>query len=178
MTKEISQDTIRRLEQVLSSEYDSVKQNLMFSTPQGYELFDVYTISKTPNGATVQKSSSTPIEFTSTKSAVSWCIADKYNQFRLADEIMQLDKTRRRLREDVLFSQVYTRQLRDATVRETASLKLQVKQDILQSTETGLEKCANLAKYWQLRGFSNEIERTRRPASNSNYRSNIRVASR
>ena len=178
MTKEISQDTIRRLEQVLSSEYDSIKQNLMFSTPQGYELFDVYIISKTPDGAAVQKRLGAPVEFTSTKSAVSWCIADKYNQIRLADEIMQLDKTRRRLREDVLFSKVYTRQLRDATVRETAALKLQVKQDMLQFTETGLEKCANLAKYWQLRGFSNEIERTRRTASNSNYRSNIRVTSR
>jgi hypothetical protein len=178
MTKEISQDTVRRLEQVLSSEYDSAKQNLMFSTPEGYQVFEIYNITKTPNGALVRKNANSIIEFTSTKSAVSWCIADKYNQIRLADDIIQLDKTRRRLREDVLFSQVYTRQLRDVTVRETAALKLQVKQDSLRSTETGLEKCANLAKYWQLRGFSNEIERTRRTASNSNYRSNIRVASR
>lgn len=178
MKKQVSQDTFRRLEQVLSAEYESVKQNLIFDTPQGYQVFEVYNITKTPAGAMVQKQLSTTIEFTSVKSAVSWCIADRYNQIRLADEIKMLDEKRQRLRDDVLFSQAYTRQLRDVSVRETATTKLQAKQDLLRSVEFGLEKCANLAKYWQLRGFNNEIERTRRTASNSNYRSDIRVSSR
>lgn len=174
----ITDDTLRRLEQVLSADFESAKQNLIFSTDNGYQVFDRYTILKKQNTVTVTEYAGNPAIFTSVRTALSWCIADKYNQIKLANEIKRLDEKRWRLRNDVSFSQKLTSIFKDPETRETALLKLETKQALLHNVETGLEKCANLAKYWQLRGFNNEIERTKRSAQNRDNRSSLRVLSR
>lgn len=178
----IAQQTLERLQQILSADIDSVKGNAIFPTETGYCVFDKYNIKKQGHGVTVESSNSNICDnkrqFSCTKNAVSWCVADKYRQTKLAEEILLLDAKRFRLHDDIEFSKKLIKKFSDPNMRETALTKLYAKQDVLKRIELGLEKCANLAKYWQLRGFNNEIERTRRSASNSNSRSNHRVTSR
>ena len=178
----IAQSTIDRLQQIISADLDSVKENAIFPIENGYCVFDKYHIKKHPVGVTVESANpkiyTEEKYFSCTKNAVSWCVADKYNQTKLAEEIILLDKKRYRLHGDIEFSKRLIKKFSDPMVRETALTKLYAKQDVLRGVENSLEKCANLAKYWQLRGFNNEIERTRRSASNSNSRSNHRVTFR
>ena len=174
MKLETQQTLFFKLEELLSEDFESVKNNLIFSTDQGYEVFDRYTLVKRDGVVEVKKRHSDPLFFNSTRSAVSWCVADKYNQMHLADEIIMLDQKRKRLRDDVSFSAQLTKTFRDPVVLETALTKLDAKKGLLKTVEIGLDKCVNLAKYWQLRGFNNEIERTRRTASNKDNRQSIR----
>lgn len=174
----ITQTTFNRLEQLLSADFDLAKPNMIISTSQGYEVFDRYTITKNIDTVEVKKRHGETLCFNNIRTALSWCIADKYRQHRLADEITSLDIKRRRLRDDVSFSSQLTKTFRNPDIRETALTKLEAKKGLLKTVEIGLDKCADLAKYWQIRGFNDEIERTRRSASNKDNRQSIRNTSR
>lgn len=168
----------KKLESILSDDIDSVKNNLIFATDEGYNVFDVYKLIKRGNEIEVIKHRNVIGVFSSTRTAISWCIVDKYKQYRLSDEIQQLDLSRKRLRDDVETSSLHMPKFKNSPAREIAELKLDTKKSLLGAIEQRLDKCANLAKYWQLRGFNNEIERTRRTAQNRDHRSSIRVTSR
>ena len=168
----------KKLESILSDEIDSAKNNLIFTTNEGYSVFDIYKLIKQGTEIEISKHHNVIGVFSSTRTAISWCIVDKYKQYRLSDEIQQLDLSRKRLRDDVETSNLHMHKFKNSFAREIAELKLDTKKSLLGVIEQRLDKCANLAKYWQLRGFNNEIERTRRPAQNRDYRSSIRVASR
>ena len=106
--------------------------------------------------------------FTSTRSAVAWCIADKNRQYNLANEIQHLDFTLLRLRNDI---EVRGGQARKSygTFWETVSAKAAHRKEQSQQIENELTKCINSAKYWQLRGSNNETARTGR---NTPYKTN------
>lgn len=176
--KEVEQSTLDRLQQILSADFDSAKHNVIFPTDQGYDLFGSYVMVKHTDSVEVTKHNNDARHFSSTRSAVSWCVADKFNRFNLAEEIISLDEKRKRLIDDVKFSRQLVKTIRDPLQHETVILKLEFKKEVLKQVEHGLDKCASSAKYWQLRGFNNEIERTRRSTSNKDNRTSIRIASR
>lgn len=170
--------TYNRLEKILSSDLDTARSNSIFPTDTGYQVFGKYAIVKDNNDVVVSRNSNHIANFSSVKTAISWCIADKFNQNKLADEVLLLDQQRLRLHDDLYVAQRLLNKSRDLGFKETVEIKLQSKKYLLKSIELRLDKCASLAKYWQLRGFNDEIERTRRSASNKDNRSSIRVTSR
>jgi len=100
-------------------------------------------------------------KFSTTKSALAWCIADRLNYFNLARQIQELDQSLTRLRNDIYIRKNIADRM-SGTAWETIITKVSYRQDQSQLLEQELTKCINLAKYWQLRGNSNETKRTGR----------------
>jgi hypothetical protein len=87
----------------------------------------------------------------------------------LARQIKELDQSVVRLRNDIYVR----RALADRTAGNTWENlinKTSARQEYTQVLEKELAKCINLAKYWQLRGNSNE---TKRIGRNTPYTTNL-----
>ena len=109
------------------------------------QLFEVYTPGDNLIGT-----------FSNKRTAISWCVADKYHQYNLANNIQMLDHKRQQLAADIYCRRSQAQQGRTEDFYETVNTKIQPKQELLDSVTAELEKCINSAKYLQLRGFSNE----------------------
>jgi hypothetical protein len=108
----------------------------------------------------VFKNESAQAVFSSVKTALSWCVSDKYSQRRLRDEIERLDAKKMLLQADLA---VRSASLGKGTKRELRAIaedKINERKYRLKRLDLQLAKCINLAKYWQLRGFNNETSRT------------------
>jgi hypothetical protein len=99
-------------------------------------------------------------EFGNKRTAISWCVADNKNMLSLAQNIKSLDRKKSLLSADIHCRRSVADQSRQQGFSEMVLTKLQTKiqQQIMVDRE--LEKCLNLAKYIQLRGFQNETART------------------
>ena len=94
--------------------------------------------------------------FANKRTAISWCVADKYHQYNLANNIQMLDNKKQQLSADIHCRQAQATRSSHEDFYEIVSTKIQPKQVVLDSVHAELEKCINSAKYLQLRGFSNE----------------------
>jgi hypothetical protein len=166
----ITDQTIQKFEQMLASDFNAARDNLFLELDNGYSVFDAYTITRTLDGFIVGKQTGTPKIFSSLKIAASWCVADKRRQFTLLSDIERLDQQRIYMRTDISNSRKMMQSYRDPVLLDVVYAKMSDKQYRLRDVEDKLNKCANLAKYLQLRGFNNEIARTRRTAPNRTNR--------
>ena len=98
--------------------------------------------------------------FSSKRSAISWCIADKNNQASLSQQIKVLDFKKQFLDNDIACRTGLSKLSRSAEFREMVKTKLEPKIFLNSAVTAELEKCISSAKYIQLRGFSNETART------------------
>jgi len=98
--------------------------------------------------------------FSNKRIAMSWCVADKFNQLNLAQNIKYLDIKRQILSNDIYCSQKLAERSKHENTYEIINMKLQPKIERYTLLNNELEKCVNSAKYLQLRGFSNETART------------------
>lgn len=161
---------LARLESIVNTEMPMLKNNLFLRTDDGYEVFDLYIVKQQDDMVSVTKGRSSMGTFTTVKTALSWCIADNYQQNQLAESIRKLDADKKRVSEDVNVRRVLLRGFKNTDRREAVELKVQMRQYKLTDLNEQLDKCINLAKYWQLRGFNNEIARTRHTTSNKKHR--------
>ena len=174
-----NQQIITRLEQMVSGDIEDICKNLIIKSGNGYEAFGRYRLQKTDNGIAVKRVDGIQtLIFGSMKTGLSWCIADKFNQHTLAMELEKLDSQSQNLRCDVLVRQQIINRMTDLNRKDAADTKISTKKIRLRQIDNELDKCVNLAKYWQLRGFNDEIARTRRKATNRTNRQGIRVTSR
>jgi hypothetical protein len=166
MTKQFFDD----LRRIVGADLFGLEKNIIFPDGTGHSVFGTYFIQKEQNTFVVYKQQQVKDSFSSTKTALSWCIADKYNQHALRDKIASLDLLQTRVANDVQTRSDSARRQATPELREIATVKVNSRKDKLQHINNELDKCTNLAKYWQIRGFNNEIARTRRPAPNrTNY---------
>lgn len=142
-----------------------LKRNLQYLIVEddqgGYVVFGKYYLCHEPTGYAVYNRSGDQIDkFSSKRSAISWCVADHRNMLNLAQSIRSLDAKWRSLTSDIACRRHMAERSRDHDFSEIVFTKLQTK--IAQQSQIGqeLEKCLNLAKYIQLRGFQNETART------------------
>jgi hypothetical protein len=155
---------LKRLEQLLEEEFDQIRNNLIFCDNDQYYAFNTYQIVKNSNGTVeVIKGRFDPKTFSSFRIALSWCIADKYQQLNLAYRLIQLDREKLRISADISARQSLVRQITNSERREAAQLKITTKKTSIIQVEKQLTKCVNLAKYWQIQGFNrDETARFRR----------------
>jgi len=158
----INDKQLRKLEQIVRPEFDAIEHNSILENAHGYTVFKNYLINTDANTVTVTKHGQDIGNFTSPRIAISWCIADKYNQQRLAREIKNIDLQRRLLTDDVHVRTQIAKKCSDSERRETMFLKVSSKQLILSTLNHQIDKCVKLTKYWQIRGFDNEIARIKR----------------
>jgi hypothetical protein len=109
-------------------------------------------------------------EFSSTRTAVSWCVADKYRNYNLAREIYNTDSRLTAVTNDVFVRAGVANRSKRADFRESIDIKLETKIIRKKELENQLTKCVNSAKYLQQRGFDNETARSGRATKNQTNR--------
>ena len=99
-------------------------------------------------------------EFSNKRIAISWCVADKNKNMRLAQDIKHLDSKRQQISADLTVTQKLVARTKDHEFAEIMITKMEPKAQLYAVLDNELEKCLNSAKYLQLRGFENETART------------------
>lgn len=159
------QQALKKLENIVSQDLQDLERNLIIKDGRDFIAFGHYKIQPQDGIFRVVRWTDAVGEFSSTRLALSWCIADKYKKYSLADSIMRLSQQQNLLSADLRTRSALSKSIKQPLWRENVELKIQRKRQRLQHIEIQLDKCVNLAKYWQLRGFNNETARTGRTAS-------------
>jgi hypothetical protein len=151
-------------DRIMRQEFPDVVTNLIYRDDDGtYRVFDRYSIVKENTKYRVYCSASDVGLFSSTKSALSWCIADKYRAYNLARDIAELDTKLSALTSDITARANLADRSTNVEFRETIETKLETKLIKKKQVEAQLSKCINWAKYTQQqKGFNNETVRTSR----------------
>lgn len=162
--------TFQRLEEVLKPSLSEVLPNSILPSGQGYEAFGEYEIMPELGRWHVYRSHRDPLEFSSSRVALAWCIAHKFHQTLLCVDIERLDNEKAMLVADIAVRTRLKAQFKDPQTAEIVESKLTTRRHRLEFVETTLTKCVNRAKYLQIRGFNNETARIGRSASNRTSR--------
>lgn len=117
-----------------------------------YHVFDRYHI--VPFGSAYRVFSyATEIGiFHSTRAALSWCIANKYQKYSLADQLLDADNRLYALKNDIAVRVAIAERSNKSEFREELSYKIESKILRKAQLENTLAKCINLTKY-QHRGL-------------------------
>ena len=158
-------------EQMVLDEFTDLKSNLVWQNDNGeYELFGKYKIVPAKPEYKVYYYDTFVGVFHSKKTALSWCIADKYNNHSLAQSLLTIDTKLELLKNDIFVRSAIADKSKKAQFREDIGTKLESKIIYKKVLEIELSKCVNWAKYRQQRGFINETARTGRATTNKTSR--------
>ena len=151
----------REAERLFRREFQDLLPNMIYQDLDGvYKVFDRYTIHREKSGFRVFCHATDVGTFSSTRTALSWCIADKNRAYTTAREILTTDNKLAALTADIATRAAVGDRSRDPVLRETILTKLESKIIHKKLLENQLTKCVNWAKYCQQRGFENETART------------------
>jgi hypothetical protein len=160
----------QEFERMFRQEFRNVAPNLIWQSEDGYEVFDHYRIEPTTPGYRVICGITEVGTFSSTRTALSWCIADKNHGYNTAREILRTDNKLTALKNDIHIRAAIGDRSRDPALREIILTKLESKIIQKKLLENQLNKYVNWAKYIQQRGFHNETARTGRSQPNTTSR--------
>jgi hypothetical protein len=148
-------------ERLIRSEFRDLLPALIWQNDQGdYEAFGRYRIVPENSGYRVFINDHNQGLFHSTRTAISWCVADKYQQYNLARNLLNLDNMLENVRNDIFVRAGVANKSRDPVLKENIEIKLEPKILHKKDIETQLNKCLNWAKYLQQKGFENETARS------------------
>ena len=154
---------------MVAQDLAALAPNTILPDGRGYLAFEIYSIQPEQGLWRVTKRGDLQAVMTTVRSAVSWCVADKYAQHRLSTDILQLDQHKLQLENDITAREnLAKRRLSIST--DAIAAKIASRRWRLQQIDERLAKCVNVAKYWQLRGFNNETARAGRTASYRTHR--------
>ena len=162
------QQALERLERIIEQDLPTLERNAIIPQDSGYLAFGRYHIQEIDDVYEVTKYSNVCGHFTSLRGAISWCIADKYNQHRLRWDIHRLEKHKLMVQSDFKTRSALAR--RSKKPHDGLDAKPETRQYQLAQIDFQLDKCINQAKYWQIRGFNNETQRTGRTPSHRTNR--------
>ena len=158
-------------ERMFRQEFKDITPNLIWQNDSGeYEAFGRYRIVPLRPGYQVFCSATEVGTFHSTRTALSWCIADKNRAYNTARELLTVDTKLTALTQDIAVRAAIGDRSKDPALREMILTKLESKIIQKKLLENQLTKCVNWAKYIQQRGFDNETARTGRSQPNKTGR--------
>jgi hypothetical protein len=161
----------QELEAWVRSELRTIMPNFIWRNDHGdYELFGRYRIVSNRPGYTVYCADDAVGEFSSTRTAVSWCVADKYCNYNLARNILRTDDRLTAISNDVFVRMGVAGKSKRCEFRESIDTKLETKIIHRKQLEQQLAKYVNSAKYLQQKGFENETARSSRTTANKTSR--------
>jgi hypothetical protein len=164
-------NTNKEFERVLRQEIKDILPNTIFQNENGtYSVFGKYRIEPIYPGYRVYCAATEVGTFNTTKSALSWCIADKYRAYNTARDILELDIKLGVLSADIAARTSIAERSTKWEFRDSVGTKLETKIIRKKQVENELAKCINWAKYCQQRGFNNETARTGRNQPNKTSR--------
>lgn len=153
----------QEFDRMMRQEFPDAVANMIYRGEDGaLHVFDRYRIERDAPGYRLFCSATDVGLFSSTKTAMSWCIADKFKAYNLARELLELDTKLTALTADITARATVADASKNALFRETIETKLESKIIRKKKVESELAKCVNWAKYTQQRGFNNETVRTGR----------------
>ncbi len=159
---------------LLRHEFPDMIANFIWQNEDNtYSVFGKYTIVPESLGYRVFCSASDIGIFTSTRTALSWCIADKYRAYNTARELKETDQKLSDLNNDIHIRAALADRSRRWEFRDAVGVKLETKIIRKKQLENQLAKCVNWAKYCQQRGFNNETQRIGRGQPNKTSRQGI-----
>ena len=91
----------QKLAALAEQELPKLLDHVIIEDGKKYRVFGTYMLHQTTQGYRLTQHNDPVGTFSSTRSAVAWCIADKRRQYRLANEIRHLDAALLRLRNDI-----------------------------------------------------------------------------
>jgi hypothetical protein len=156
----------KEFERALRQEIKHILPNTIFQDNGGYSVFGKYRIEPTYPGYRVYCAATEVGIFNSTKSALSWCIADKYHAYNTARDILELDTKLGAISADITTRTNIAERSTKWEFIDNVGTKLETKIIRKKQVENELAKCVNWAKYIQQRGFNNETARTGRNQPN------------
>ena len=161
----------QEFDRIFHQEFKLISSNLIWQDTDGaYEAFGKYRIVPEQQGYRVFCSATDVGVFNSTRSALSWCIADKNQAYNTAREILNLDNQLAALTADIAVRSTIGDRSKQWEIRDSVGVKLETKIIRKKQVENELTKCVNWAKYIQLKGFENETARTGRNTPNKSNR--------
>jgi len=160
-----------QLKSLFKREFAALQPNSILKNKDGeYEVFGRYIIVKEQQGYTVYCSLTKIGLFHSSRAALSWCIADKFEQYNKARDILNLDNNLHFLTVDITTRALVGDRAKTAEQHEIILTKLENKIIQKKQIENRLADCVNWAKYYQQRGFNNETARLGHTATNKTNR--------
>ena len=163
--------TEREAERLFRREIQDLTPNAIWQNDNGvYEVFGKYKIIPEKSGYRVFCSATEVGKFSSTRSALSWCIADKHKAFDTARELLQIDNKLAYLTNDIATRAGIGDRSQNPVLKETILTKLESKIIHKKYLENQLTKCVRWAKYVQQRGFEDETQRIGRSQPNKTSR--------
>jgi hypothetical protein len=157
----------KEFERALRQELKDILPNTIFQLENGiYSVFGKYRIEPNRPGYKVYCSATEVGIFNTTKTALSWCIADKYQAYNTARDILELDIKLGVLSADITARTAIAEHSAQWEFRDNVGTKLETKIIRKKQVENELAKCVSWAKYIQQRGFNNETARTGRSQPN------------
>ena len=163
--------TEHEVERMFRQEFRDLMPNVIWQNDDGvYEVFGRYRIVPESLGFRVFCSATDVGVFATTRSALSWCIADKNQAYNLARELKELDNKLSSLNNDIAMRSALADRSRRWEFRDPVATKLETKIIHRKQVENQLTKCINWAKYSQQRGFTNETQRIGRGQPNKTSR--------
>ena len=173
------QELESRFEQMLASDLAMAQSNMMVRNDQdGYEVFGRWQLIPRADQIAVLARGQMCAMFTDIKNAVSWCIAEKYHQHALAQEILNLERDLQRLTPSLATERWMCKNTQDPAKRIIMEAKTLETQRRWTTVSSRMQRCVWRAKYLQTRGFNDEIARTRRPAPHRTGRDGDRKSNR
>ena len=161
----------QEFERMFRQEFKNIVPNLIWQNDDGeYEAFGRYRIIPMRPGYQVFCAATEVGTFYSTRSALSWCIADKHGAYNTARELLTVDTKLHGLIQDISVRSAIAERSKNFEFRDSVGTKLETKIIHKKQLENQLAKCVDWAKYIQLRGFENETARTGRNQPNKTSR--------
>lgn len=147
----------QEFERMFRQEFKNITPNLIWQTDSGeYEAFGKYRIVPLRPGYQVFCSATEVGIFHSTRTALSWCIADKNCSYNTARELLTVDNKLNALTQDINARAAVGDRSQNLALRETILTKLESKIIHKKQLENQLTKCVDWAKQIQSRGFVEE----------------------
>jgi hypothetical protein len=148
-------------ERWVNQEFRQMLPVLVWQNEDGeYEAFGKYRIVPQNPGYCVYIDEDEQGFFNSTRTAISWCVADKYEKYNLSRDLLMFDNMLATISNDIFVRAGVANKTRDPVVKESIETKLEPKILHKREIESQLNKCVNWAKYLQQKGFENEASRS------------------
>jgi hypothetical protein len=161
----------QEIHRVFRQDFPDILPNAIWRNDDGsYEVFGRYRIVPEKPRYRVMCAATDVGLFNSTKTALSWCIADKYQAYNLARELLETDIKLGTLTSDIDARASVAERSKNFEFRDSIGTKLETKIIRKKQLENQLAKSINWAKYIQQRGFNNETARTGRNQPNKTSR--------
>lgn len=145
--------------QKLAQEHVLNDTNTIVSNQDYFQAFGCYTVYLKNNLHHIYKNRVLVETVCSRKSALCWCIADKYKIKALSASIKNLDQDLDRKNSEIAH---YKNVLQaDVPTERKSVIADRLLESVLKAKHihNQLNKCVNRAKYWQQKGFNNETAR-------------------